>query len=153
VKIVAYRIAKRRYAGTIWSGAGAKERGGRWNSKGVPVVYASENRALAAMEQLVHLVPPRLLAGYVISSIQFDEKHVERVNIEGLPSGWDRMVPPAGLRRIGDEWVARRESVALAVPSVVVRGEWNYLFNPAHNDFDALKKSLPVRFVYDRRLS
>jgi len=152
VKIVAFRIAKRRYASTIWSGAGAKDHGGRWNSKGVAVVYASENRSLAAMEQLVHMVPPRVLRGYVISSIEFEQKQVERVNIKTLPAGWDRAVPLAALRRIGDEWVAKGESVALAAPSAVVRGEWNFLINPAHHHFDALVKSAPVRFVYDNRL-
>jgi RES domain-containing protein len=150
--MLAYRIAKRRYASTIWSGAGAKERGGRWNSKGVAVVYGSESRSLAAMEQLVHLLPPRLLAGFVISSIEFDEKQVERLVITNLPSGWDRPAPPAALRKIGDEWVARNESVVLVVPSAVVRGEWNYLLNPAHDEFDALRKSAPVQFIFDKRL-
>jgi RES domain-containing protein len=152
VKIVAYRIARRRFARTMWSGAGAKEHGGRWNSKGIAVVYASENRSLAAMEQLVYLLPPRVLRGFVISSVEFDEKQLERVNIKDLPAGWDRTVPPAALRRIGDEWAGRGKSVALAVPSAVVRGEWNYLLNPEHEGFAALVRSTPVRFVYDRRL-
>ena len=153
MKIVAYRISKRRFAGKIWSGAGAKQGGGRWNSKGVAVVYASESRALAAMEQLVHLLPPRILAGFVISNVGFDEKQLERVNVRALPTGWDRKTPPATLRKIGDDFVKRGESVALAVPSAVVRGEWNYLFNPAYDQFESLIKSRPVAFVYDKRLS
>ncbi len=153
MRIVAYRIVKKEYAASMWSGEGAREFGGRWNSKGVAVVYACENRSLAAMEQLVHVVPPRVLRGFVISSVQFDEDQVERVKMKALPAGWDRKVPPASLRRFGDEWVARGESVALAVPSAVVRGEWNYLLNPAHGEFRALIKSRPATFGYDRRLS
>ncbi len=136
----------------MWSGAGAKERGGRWNSRGLAVVYASESRALAAMEQLVHLVPPRVLAGYVISSVTLDERQVERLHGKSLPKGWDRSAPPAALRRIGDQWLAGRRSVALAVPSAVVRGEWNYLLNPAHKEFNALPKSAAAPFVFDKRL-
>ncbi len=37
------------------SGEGAKRTGGRWNEKGAAVVYASENRALACLETMVHL--------------------------------------------------------------------------------------------------
>ncbi len=37
------------------SGKGAEVTGGRWNAKGTPVVYASEARALACLETLVHL--------------------------------------------------------------------------------------------------
>ena len=37
------------------SGAGAKATGGRWNEKGMAVVYASETRALACLETFVHL--------------------------------------------------------------------------------------------------
>ncbi len=150
--MVAHRIAKKEFASTIWSGIGAREFGGRWNSKGVAVAYASENRSLAAMEQLVHLVPPRVLRGYVISSIEFEDSQVQRLNIKNLPVGWDRAVPPAALRNLGDDWVARGDSVALAVPSAIIRGEWNYLFNPAHVEFDALVKSAPVQFIFDKRL-
>jgi RES domain-containing protein len=34
---------------------GARRAGGRWNSKGTPVLYMSENRSLAVLEVLVHL--------------------------------------------------------------------------------------------------
>lgn len=37
------------------SGKGAEITGGRWNEKGVAVVYAAENRSLACLETLVHL--------------------------------------------------------------------------------------------------
>src|SRR4051794_4873417 len=37
------------------SGAGAKATGGRWNAAGAGVVYASQTRALACLETVVHL--------------------------------------------------------------------------------------------------
>ena len=37
-----FRIVKKKYAGTALEGLGAKRYGGRWNSKGTPVVYASD---------------------------------------------------------------------------------------------------------------
>jgi RES domain-containing protein len=48
--------------------------------------------------------------------------------------------------------VAAAEFVALAVPSVIIPGEWNHLLNPAHPDFGALLKTAPSAFVYDDRL-
>jgi hypothetical protein len=51
--VTAYRITKARFAASIWSGNGARDHGGRWNSKGVSVVYTAQNRSLAALEQLV----------------------------------------------------------------------------------------------------
>ena len=38
-----------------YSAEGARRLGGRWNSKGTPVLYMSENRSLAVLEVLVHL--------------------------------------------------------------------------------------------------
>ena|SRR2546426_9710491 len=150
--MIAYRIARARFAHAIWSGSGARNHGGRWNSKGVAVAYAAESRALAALEQLVHLIPPRILRGFVISSIEFDDRQVHRINMKTLPSGWDRAVPPAALRKYGDAWVARGPSLVLAAPSAIIRGEWNYLVNPSHRDFDSAIKSKAIPFVYDQRL-
>src|SRR5205085_79270 len=132
---------------------GAREFGGRWNSKGVAVVYAAENRSLAAMEQLVHLVKPRVLRGYVIATITFDDSQVRRVDPARLPRRWDASVAPRALRRYGDEWAAAGNYPVLAVPSAVIRGEWNYLLNPVHPDFAGLRKSKPVPFLYDARLA
>lgn len=38
-----------------WTGYGAKEAGGRWNSVGVSMVYVSETASLTMLETLVHL--------------------------------------------------------------------------------------------------
>jgi RES domain-containing protein len=152
VMVRAYRICKRKYAETMWSGIGARDYGGRWNSKGVAVVYTAENRSLAALEQLIHLVKPRVLRGYVLSTITFDEDRVERIEVNGLPVGWDDPVTPPVLRAYGDKWVAAGKFPVLAVPSASTRGEWNFLINPAHPEFDGLAKSDPEEFVYDDRL-
>ena len=150
--IVAYRIIKREFAASLWSGDGARIHGGRWNSRGVAVIYAAENRSLAAMEQLVHLVKPRVLNGYLIASITFVSAQVQRVDLNALPAGWDGAVAPAALRQYGDNWARLGKHPVLAVPSAVIPGEWNYLINPAHRGFGSLVKSIPMPFMYDARL-
>ena len=44
-----------------FEGVGIKEAGGRWHSPGRAVVCASENRATAALEMLVHVRRAQLL--------------------------------------------------------------------------------------------
>jgi RES domain-containing protein len=152
VSIVAWRICDTRFAAAMWQGSGARDHGGRWNSKGVAIVYASESRALAAMEQLVHLIPPQLLNDYLVSSITFEEIQVQRVDPAALPANWHNPVAPPALRHLGDAWAAAASSLALAVPSAVVEGETNYLINPLHPDFASAPKSAPVSYLFDPRL-
>lgn len=147
-----FRIVKADYAASIWSGVGAREFGGRWNSKGVAVIYTAQNRSLAAMEQLVHLVSPRLLRGYVIAGIEFDDADLRRIELGSLDAGWNDPVARPELRKYGDDWIRSSDSLALAVPSAVIPGEWNYLINPAHPRFGAATKSAPEPFVFDHRL-
>ena len=52
-----WRICRARFAAEAFSGSGARRFGGRWNSPGVPMVYASSSLALAAIELFVHLEP------------------------------------------------------------------------------------------------
>lgn len=149
----AYRITQKQFASTIWSGTGARDFGGRWNSKGVAVVYAADSRSLAAIEQLVHLIKPRVLTGYVVASIAFDVSRSLRVDPRTLPMGWDNPIAPSSLKKYGDDWLIDGKFPVLAVPSAVIAGEWNYLFNPSHAEFATMKKTAPVQFVYDSRLA
>ena len=57
VSISVWRIATdtKDYEADDLSGKGAEITGGRWNDKGTPLVYTSTNRALAALETIVHL--------------------------------------------------------------------------------------------------
>jgi len=150
--ITAYRITKREFADTIWSGLGAREYGGQWNSKGVAVAYAAESRSLAALEQLVHLIKPRVLRDFVVSSISFAEGRVLRVDPKELPADWANPVAPASLKRFGDEWAAAGRYPVLRVPSAVVAGEWIYLVNPAHRETAKMAKTPPEPFAFDGRL-
>lgn len=74
------------------TGEGAERAGGRWNSPGVPVVYASEHKSLAVLEMLVHLDPQEAVR-YVTFRVEFDETLVERCPADRLPSGWRAEVP------------------------------------------------------------
>ena len=147
----AWRIVKERHAATAFDGEGAWLFGGRWNSRGTRVIYASGTKALATLESLVHLNPP-VAFKYAAISLEFDEALVEVVGISSLPSDWTGEPPPPSTKAIGDQWVRERRSAVLELPSVIVPSESNYLLNPAHPDFKHISIGKSEPFVFDPRL-
>lgn len=150
--IRAWRLVKSRYVSTAFDGEGARLYGGRWNSPGTRVAYASENVELAVLEVLVHLQSSAALDAYWVASLEFPEAGVEVLNPSTLPPQWRRYPPPAEVQAIGDEWVSRMRSVVLRVPSVVISSADNFLVNPAHPDFSKVTIDPPEPFEFDPRL-
>src|SRR5262245_25259634 len=147
-----WRICRRRYAADAATGEGARLYGGRWNSRGVRVVYASTSLALAALETFVNLEPnlqPRDLVS--IEGVISEELEIGRLDQRTLPRDWHQ-TRDESLRRFGDEWIRSGQTIALLVPSAGIRGEWNVLLNPAHLDFQKVKFGEPVPFHFDTRM-
>lgn len=146
-----YRIAKSAYIDDF-SGAGARLHGGRWNEKGVPVIYAASSPSLAALEFLVHL--PIVLAPRDLSICRFDvpdSVSVTRLRKSALPDGWKNSPPGAETQEVGTRWATRGKSVLLFVPSVLVPEESIVLINPLHAEFRKVRRKIE-RFVFDPRL-
>jgi RES domain-containing protein len=147
-----WRICKERYSANAFSGEGARRFGGRWNSRGVPMVYASSSLALAAIECFVHLEPnqaPRDLVA-IAAELPKGEPGL-RWEAESLPPDWwgEELGP---MRDLGDAWIRDRHSLAVWAPSVPIRGEWNVLVNPLHLRASELKIDPPVPFLFDSRM-
>ena len=146
-----YRLCRASYP--PYDGEGARQAGGRWNSKCARVVYMSENRSLAVLEILVHLsdvLPDK----YVLGSADLpDDVSPEILTDRALPENWTTLVvgEQRTTRQLGDEWLRRQSSVVLAVPSVT-SGERNFLLNPEHPQFRQINFHEPVPFSFDIRL-
>ena len=151
MKLEAWRVVKLKHVVTAFSGEGAAKFPGRWNSRGVVVVYASATRSLTALETLVHLNPP-VIFKYQIIGIEFDDDLLETLVSTELPSDWKMEPPPLSTRQLGDEWARSLRSPILAVPSVIIPEETNYLLNPAHPDFKSVAIGKPAPFALDPRL-
>lgn len=151
--LLAWRIVKTKHAGQAFDGEGAKRYGGRWNSRGTALVYASETLALATLEILVRLQDSSPLPAYTAFSVRFEDNLVRIVDQSALPANWTQFPSPSELRRIGDEWIDSQQSVLLGVPSVIIPMESNYLINPAHPDFRRLKIGKPQPLELDPRLT
>lgn len=147
-----WRICREKFAAEAYSGEGAQRYGGRWNSKGVPVIYTSTSLALAVVETFVNLEPNLRPDDLVSIPAELpDGIPTERLDVKSLPANWHKSRGES-LRHFGDEWLRAQKTVALYVPSAAVRGEWNVLLNPAHGDFRKIKVHKPQPFEFDLRM-
>jgi RES domain-containing protein len=147
-----WRICRRRYAADASSGEGARLYGGRWNSRGVRVIYASTSLALAAVETFVNLEPNLRPADLVFIQGEIPEAmEMGRLELKSLPAGWNKRRDES-LRRFGDDWIRAGKTVAMLVPSAAIPGEWNVLLNPVHSDFTAIEFQEPQPFQFDMRM-
>ena len=148
-----WRLARRIHSdpprAVAFDGRGAELYGGRWSPVGLPAAYAASSRALAALEYLVHVDRELMPDDLVFASAAFDEDDVE---ICAPPPDWNAAGSPVAVR-FGERWLREERSLVLAVPSVVVRGERNYVINPRHPRARRLVVSRTLEpFAYDERL-
>ena len=140
------------YTADDLSGMGAKMTGGRWNSKGVPLVYCATSIALATLETVHYLRSGSLPFNRFLVRIEVPQAVWQaRQLLDPPPGGWDAI--PAGLSSVmaGDYWSAAGTSALLVVPSVIVPDECNVLLNPRHRDAAAITASTVRRWQYDPR--
>ena len=150
--ITAWRITKSKHKEVAFTGEGAEESGGRWNSEGTRIVYASSSLSLAILEILVNLQDEKILSSYMVIPFHFDDNLMEALDVKGLPEDWAFLPSSLSAKSIGDDWVQSKTSLILEVPSVVVPSEMNYLINPSHPDFDQTTYGDPIPLPLDERL-
>lgn len=122
-----WRADDARYARTWHRGTGAKTFGGRWNSIGHAVIYASLDPATAILEVAVHRgfrfmdAMPHVLTGATL----VDPASVHVVTPENLPERWlaPRAPTDTAPQAFGDDLLARFPVVLF--PSIVSRHSWN----------------------------
>ena len=131
--MMVYRIARQRYARDL-SGTGARLYGGRWNGKGVPLLYTAESRALAAMELAVRIDLNDLPLDLMLISIWLPQ-HATLQQVDPF-DGWDQHPAGAGTQQCGNAFVTQGKDLLMRVPSVVIKGDYNILVNPQHPQFD-----------------
>ena len=148
----AWRIVLESQAATAFSGEGAWRYGGRWNSRNIRVIYASEHQSTAALEVFVHNKPFSPDEKYKAFHLEWPDSLTERFSAEKLPDNWRVLPPPTETREIGNRWVQERRSAVLALPSVISPVDTNFLLNPEHRDFKRVRIAQPVDYDFDPRL-
>lgn len=146
-----WRLCSRRWTDTAFSGRGAAENPGRWNSFGRRAVYCAESRALAALEVLAHVENKRRLrhVRFVAIPVDIPDALVQRPT--RFPRQWNVVPAPAATRVFGDRALGGKFP-ALRVPSAVVAEEFCVVLNPAHPRFAEIKIGEPESFSFDERV-
>jgi RES domain-containing protein len=147
-----WRLIKTKYAESAFDGEGARLHGGRWNSPGTLVAYASDSSALAVLEVLVNLKDDSILSSYSLVSATTPDKLIETLDRRALPPNWSSSPIPPAVQAIGDKWARSKSSLALRVPSAIVEASDNLLINPAHSEFDRFEVTAIDAFKFDKRL-
>ncbi len=69
-----------------------------------------------------------------------------------LPADWKSIPHTHSTQRMGDHFVVNGKHLVMKVPSVVVQGDYNFLLNPLHRDFNRIKILDVAPFSFDERL-
>lgn len=150
-----YRISKTKYINDL-SGTGAKLYGGRWNEKGIPLVYTSSSISLAILESLVHfsfnMAPPDMSIATIYIPDNIFESSVDIKSFGKLPNSWNENLPNPKTQQFIKKWINNKSSLILKVPSAINSREFNYLINPLHKDINLIILQDIVPFSFDKRL-
>jgi RES domain-containing protein len=141
---------------TELDGEGARLFGGRWNSPGLRALYTSSHLSLSVLETYVNI--PLLLRNslpmYQAVKIAIpDSASTTSVSPARLAELLTTSDPVAASRSIGDDWITRRDSLVLQVPSVLVPEEDNLIVNPEHPGAREVRIVGTRAFQFDPRLA
>jgi len=135
-----FRLSSGRFPSN--AGDGAALYGGRWNPKGVEVIYAAATISLAALEVLVHFSV--LPDDFVLTQIRIPASvGIEVVSSQQLPQGWNGFVISPATQDFGLKWATHLRSAVLSVPSAIVPAERLFVLNPKHPDFSRIQFLAP----------
>lgn len=135
--ITLYRIQTDSHRETILDGIGAQLRGGRWNTKGRPMVYTATTPELCFLEYMVHLdgTPLAELPPLILCELSVPDDSITSLAVDQLPPNWDDpYVTPAGLPDFATRQFDQYKTLCLALPSAVVplSPSRNVLLDPLH---------------------
>lgn len=148
--MLVYRIAGSKYAHDL-SGMGAALFGGRWNKKGIPVLYTSESQALSLLETVVN-TPPMLVPQMELLVLRIPDDSILEIKADTLPKNWSKYPAPTILAEMGSKWAVQESTIALKIPSSIIPSSFNYLLNCRHPRFSEVELLSREIFHFDPRL-
>ena len=125
---------------------------GRWHSQGARVVYFGASAAIVVLERLAHTDPDLLPNDLLLGRFELpgETESPEVATLGAPPNGW--IQNESWSRNTGDLWLRARSTCLLAVPSVILPEEGNYVFNPLHPEARSLRLIRERPFSFDPRL-
>lgn len=151
-----YRLAKERqgyYRADDLSGNGAALVGGRWNPRGMRLLYTCGHASTCVLEALVHMAGLLPAGGYFLVTLEVPDAAYDAAFVPDLPAGWaDLTRDPEATREIGRQWLQGGEALAMRVSSVVCPTDFDLLLNPMHPDMASVQVINKEPFTLDPRL-
>lgn len=147
--MLVYRLVRQPYARQL-TGEGAALFGGRWNSVGHPVIYASEYRSLAVLEYRAN--NPLPIQDLMMLALNVPDTSMQEITIDSLPESWQKYSYESPVAHLGDEWLTQQTSLMLKVPSAIVPEEFNVLINPLHPLMSEVQIEALLPFLIDSRM-
>ena len=150
--MLVYRLLQAAFRHEPLSGQGAALYGGRWNPRGVSLLYTTESPALSLLEVLVHLNPKRIPEYYLVTLELPDS--IRSYRTQELPPDWRATgsAQPLPSQTFLLDWLRNPASLVVEVPSSIVPIMANYLINPRHELFASCRVTNSERFDIDERL-
>ncbi len=144
-----WRFCHKKHSEAAFLGEGFWSSGGRWHSRGTPLVYASATLSLAILETFNNNVQiENISQNFVFIKAEIpDVVLIQKLEKERLPANWRDLPAPTSLALMGDKWFSTYSNAVLQVPSAIIPHENNYLLNPKHSDFAEIKIYPPEPFI------
>jgi RES domain-containing protein len=89
-----FRLAKEkpgRYRADDLSGSGAALAGGRWNPRGVPVLYTCCHASTAVLEARVHASGLLPVANFYLVTLEVPDRAASSAYVPDLPDDWNAL--------------------------------------------------------------
>lgn len=144
-----YRISSAKHPAN--DGEGSRIHGGRWNHKGIAVLYYAATISLCELEVLANSANLPTGMVYIVTEVP-DDLLVVTLKDSDLPPDWNAPTAPPSTKDFGTKWALSLASAVLSIPSAVVHQERNFIVNPKHPDFSKITFSAPTPLPFDPRL-
>ena len=105
-----FRFSPEQFSNEI-NGEGARQRGGRWNSVGLPVVYTSITISLSLLELLIYNVSYEELKNNYLMKIEVPEVLAGNMTRISVKKQWQKDIGYS--RFIGDSFLTAKKSLLL----------------------------------------
>ena len=146
-----YRISRHKYINDF-SGTGAKMYGGRWNKEGSALLYTSSHLSLSVLEIMANTNRQQVYGNYSYAVLQVPDNLILSLDINDLPPFWQQTPYSKYTVEAGTNWANMNKSLALLVPSAVLKEEQTCLINPLHPQCTHIQVSTPKKLILDNRI-
>ena len=133
-------------------GEGGRKNSARWHCAGSRIVCLADSPIAALVETLVHLEVDSEDAPEFYTVLKISVPEGIAVHLLDPPADREWKHDLELTRRLGNAWLASKETALARVPSVIAPQTWNYLLNPEHPDAKRIEIAEVVKEQFDNRL-